>query len=146
MKRIISALLVFATYWSMFVPFASIAGAQTVADARNNRMKDVPQGLTFSLSEGADGAETRVKQQLAPSDPLSGVDAANLLKRLPEIKAVTGDESDFAKRAGTLPAPKTGKQIPVKFPSDEGRGTPKVNPGTSRRDPLLARGRNFSCP
>ncbi|HUR99230.1 MAG TPA: MG2 domain-containing protein, partial [Pyrinomonadaceae bacterium] len=131
MKRIVSGLLVFATYWSMFVPFASMAEAQTVSDARDNRGKDVPQGLTFSLSEGSDGAETRATQQLQPADPLSPDDAANLLKRLPEIKPEVNDQAEFAKRLGTLPAPKTGRQVPVKFPSDEGRGTPKINPGTS---------------
>src|SRR5215211_5254597 len=82
MKRIVSGLLVFAIYWSIFIPFASMIDAQTVANARNNRMKDVPDGLTFSLSEGANGAETRVKQQLAPANPLSDGEAANLLKRL----------------------------------------------------------------
>ncbi|MEO6335174.1 MAG: Ig-like domain-containing protein, partial [Pyrinomonadaceae bacterium] len=131
MKRIVSGLLVFAIYWSMFIPFASLVEAQSVIPPRNNRMKDVPEGLTFSLSNGTDGAETRLKQQLAPADPLSAGDAANLLKRLPEIKPEADDRADFAKRLGTLPAPKTGKQIPVRFPSEEGRGTPKVTPGTS---------------
>lgn len=131
MKRIVSGLWVFAIYWSMFLPFAQLANAQTVTAARDNRMKDIPEGLTFHLSEGATGAETRVKQQLSPADPLSADEAGNLLKRLPEIKPEPDDQSEFKKRIGTLPAPKNGKQIPVKFPSDEGRGTPKVNSGTS---------------
>lgn len=94
-------------------------------------MKDVPEGLTFRLSEGAAGAEARVKQQLANADPLSDDAASDLLKRLPAIKTAPDDSTEFAKRIGTLPAPKTGKQMPVKFPSDEDRGTPKVNPGTT---------------
>jgi alpha-2-macroglobulin len=53
------------------------------------------------------------------------------LKRLPEIKPDPSDQTEFAKRLGTLRAPKTGKQIPVKFPSNEDRGTPKINPGTT---------------
>ena len=131
MNRIVSGLLVFAIYWSMFLPFARLTDAQTVGNARNSRMKDIPGGLTFHLTEGAESAETRVKQQLAPADPLSDKDAANLLKRLPAIKTEPDDQTEFAKRIGTLPAPKAGKRIPVKFPSDDGRGTPKVNPGST---------------
>ncbi|MEP7149681.1 MAG: Ig-like domain-containing protein, partial [Acidobacteriota bacterium] len=131
MKRIVSGLLLFSVYWSMFLPFARSANAQAVANTRNSRMKETPEGLTFRLSEGADGSETRVKQQLGPADPLSGDEAANLLKRLAAIKTDPDDETEFAKRIGTLPAPKTGKQIAVKFPSEDQLGTPKVNPGAS---------------
>ena len=72
-------------------------------------------------SEGVEGAETRDKQQLPATDPLSEGDANSLLKRIPEIKPAADDKTDFAKRIGTLPAPKTGNKIPVKFPSDEMR-------------------------
>src|SRR4030095_14040874 len=131
MKRIVSGLLVFAIYWSMFLPFAKLADAQSVAIGRERRMKDIPEGLTFHLSEGAKGAEKRVKNQLAPADPLTDAEAANLLKRLAGIKTAPDDQTEFAKRIGSLPAPKTGKQVPVKFPSDEQRGTPKVDPGNT---------------
>ena len=93
-------------------------------------MKDVPQGLTFRLSEGAEGAENRVKQPAAPTDPLSEGEAGKVLGRLPAIKTDPDDKAEFAKRIGTLPAPKTGNKIPVKFPADDQRGTPKVVPGT----------------
>ncbi|HEX2640584.1 MAG TPA: Ig-like domain-containing protein, partial [Pyrinomonadaceae bacterium] len=93
-------------------------------------MKDIPEGLQFRLSEGAEGAAARQKQPPSAADPISGTDAAKLLGSLPAIKSDTSDQTDFAKRLGTLPPPKTGKQIPVKFPSDEGRGTPKIDPGS----------------
>src|SRR5688572_15714946 len=131
MKRIISGLCLLAVYWSMFVPFARHANAQNAIDALRKRMNEQPAGLTFRLSEGAEGADARVKQQIGAADPLSNDEAANLLKRLPSIKSEGDDATDFAKRVGTLPAPKTGTQIPVKFPSDEQRGTPKVDPGTA---------------
>lgn len=94
-------------------------------------MKDLPIGLKFRLSEGAEGAEARQKQPPPPTDPLTATDAASLLKRLPEIKPESEDQADFRKRAGSMPAPKTGKQIPVKFPSDDQRGTPKIDLGTA---------------
>lgn len=127
MRKAISWVVLFAVCVSAIVPFGITAEAQVIGKARENKMKDIQPGLKFRLSEGAEGAETREKQTLPPTDPLSESDAAKLLKRLPEIKAQADDQTDFAKRIGTLPAPKTGKQIPVKFPSDEQRGTPKIN-------------------
>ena len=120
-------MLLFAIYISSFAPFALTANGQTIGKAFDTKMKDVPPGLQFHLSEGAEGAETRVKETLPPTDPLSASDAQSLLKRIPEIKPDADDQTDFAKRIGTLPAPKTGKMIPVKFPSDDGRGTPKID-------------------
>ena len=131
MKRIVSGLLVAAVYWSMFLPFAGNANGQVLTAVRDQRMKDLPEGLTFRLSEGAEGAESRVKQPRTPADPLSDADASNILKRLPNIKSDPDDRAEFAKRAGSLPPPKTGTQVPVKFPTDDQRGTPKVDPGTT---------------
>ena len=128
MRKLVSGLLLFAIYMSSFMPFASRANAQNVAKARENRMKDLPAGLKFRLSEGAEGAETRVKQPLANTDPLSEGSAENILKRLPQIKADPDDQTDFAKRVGSLPAPKTGKQIPVKFPASDQINPPNVDP------------------
>jgi uncharacterized protein YfaS (alpha-2-macroglobulin family) len=129
MRKFTSWILLFSIYLSFIAPIHT--PAQIIGKARDNKMSNVPPGLTFRLSEGQEGAETREKQQLPPTDPLSESDASGLMKRLPAIKAEPDDVTDFAKRAGTLPAPKTGKMIPVKFPSDDQRGTPKVNPGTS---------------
>lgn len=123
----ISWVLLFAIYLSAIMPFGMTGHAQVVGKARENKMKDLQAGLKFRLSEGAEGAETREKQTLPPTDPLSEADAARLLKRLPDVKAQADDQTEFAKRIGTLPAPKTGQQLPVKFPSDEQRGTPKIN-------------------
>lgn len=117
-----------AIYWSMFVPFALDAQAQVLGRARDNKMKDVPGGLTFRLSNGSPEAETRTVQDAAKTDPLSDSDAGKVLGRLPAIKTDPSDQTDFAKRAGSLPAPKTGTQVPVKFPANEERGTPKIVP------------------
>ncbi|HEY0461436.1 MAG TPA: alpha-2-macroglobulin family protein [Pyrinomonadaceae bacterium] len=84
---------------------------------------DLPDGLQFRLSEGEEGAEKREKQPLAETNPLSEGDTNSLLKRIPEIKSEQDDQKDFNKRAGTLPAPKTGQMIPVKFPAAE-----QINP------------------
>lgn len=131
MKKTISFLLLVTIYTSMLAPLSRTANAQVIGKAMETKTKDLPNGLQFRLSEGVEGAETRTKPPAANTDPLSENDTSNLLKRLPNIKSQDDDQTDFAKRVGSLPAPKTGNKIPVKFPSDEMRGTPKVNPGTT---------------
>ncbi len=120
-------MLLIAIYLGYIAPASLIANGQVIGKAMEQRMKDTPDGLKFRLSEGVEGAEARVKQPLPSTDPLSDGDANSLLKRIPEIKPAADDQTDFAKRIGTLPAPKTGNKIPVKFPSDEMRGAPKVD-------------------
>ncbi len=129
MKKTISFLLLLTIYTSMLAPLSRTANAQIIGKAMETKTKDLPNGLQFRLSEGVEGAETRTKQPPANTDPLSENESSNLLKRLPNIKSPDDDKVDFAKRVGSLPAPKTGNKIPVKFPSDEMRGTPKVNVG-----------------
>ena len=131
MRKTISFLLVCAVYFGMFAPLVLQTHAQKVSRISNqmNISKDLPGGLQFRLSEGEEGAETREKTLPVSGDPLSESDAGSLLKRLPGIKTEADDQTEFAKRIGTLPAPKTGEKIPVKFPSDEQRGTPKINLG-----------------
>lgn len=128
MRKAISWVVLYTIALGALMPFGVMrAEAQVIGKAMQNKMKDVPGGLKFRLSEGAEGAENREKQVLPPTDPLTPDEAAKLLKRIPEIKTQDGDQTDFAKRAGTLPPPKTGQKVPVKFPSDEQRGTPKVS-------------------
>src|SRR5690606_15866112 len=101
-----------------------------IGKAMETKTLNVPNGLQFRLSEGVEGAESRTKPPAAETDPLSEGETQGLLNRLPQIKTQDSDKTDFAKRVGSLPPPKTGEKIPVKFPSDEMRGTPKVDVGS----------------
>ena len=130
MKKLVSWVLLFTIYLGYIAPVYLTANAQIIGKAMNEKMKDVPDGLKFRLSEGVEGAESRVKQPLASTDPLSESDTNGLLKRIPEIKTTSDDKTEFAKRIGTLPAPKTGNKIPVKFPFDEQRAPLNVSPST----------------
>jgi hypothetical protein len=127
MREFVSGLIAFSVVWSMFIPFAGNTNGQILGKAMDNKLQSVPPGLTFRLSEGVEGAETREKQVLADTDPLSEGDAGKLLGRLPAIKTDPDDQADFAKRIGTLPAPKTGNKIPVKFPADGQRTLPSID-------------------
>lgn len=127
MKKLTAWLLFAAVYLNFVAPMAVVTSAQTIGKAMDIKMKDVPDGLKFRLSEGAEGAESRVKPPLASTDPLTEGDANSILKRIPEIKPEATDQTDFAKRIGTLPAPKTGNKIPVKFPAADQIGLPRID-------------------
>ncbi|MDQ6785373.1 MAG: MG2 domain-containing protein, partial [Acidobacteriota bacterium] len=132
MKQFIAFLLISAIYLGLVSPFVLQTQAQVRrGNAASLNMNDSTNGLKFRLSEGAEGAENRSVTPPANGDALSESETANLLKRLPAVKAEADDQKDFAKREGSLPAPKTGKIIPVKFPASEQRGTPKVNLGNT---------------
>ncbi len=120
-------MLLIAVYLGYIAPASLVANGQVIGKAMEQKMKNTPDGLKFRLSEGVEGAETRVKQQLPATDPLTEGDANSLLKRIPAIKPAADDKTDFAKRIGSLPAPKTGNMIPVKFPSDEMRAAPNAD-------------------
>ncbi len=129
MKQLTTLILIFAVYSGLIAPVGLQLNAQIVRGktTQTNMNQTTQNGLQFRLSEGAEGAETREVQPPVNADPLSEGETSNLLKRIPPIKEQTDDKTDFAKRAGTLPPPKTGKTVNVKFPSDEQRGTPKIN-------------------
>lgn len=112
----------------MFVPLAHDAQAQIIGRTRDNKMNDIPGGLTFRLSNGSAEGEARTVQDPTKADPISDAETGKVLGRLPAIKSDPDDKSDFAKRTDSLPAPKTGTKVPVKFPSDDDRGTPKIVP------------------
>ncbi len=129
MRNLISCLLLFGMYLNVISPFVISANAQKISGrtpVKTNMNVNLPEGLQFRLSEGEEGAETREKQPLAATNPLSDGDTNALLKRIPEIKPEQDDQADFKKREGTLPAPKTGNIIPVKFPASE-----QLNPTTT---------------
>jgi uncharacterized protein YfaS (alpha-2-macroglobulin family) len=126
MRNLISWLLLFGMYLNVISPFVISANAQkTIGKTiqKTNMNVNLPDGLKFRLSEGEEGAEKREKQPLAETKPLSESEKDALLKRIPEIKPEQDDQKDFNKRASTLPAPKTGKMVPVKFPASE-----QINP------------------
>ncbi len=127
MRKIAASWVLISIYVGIVAPFATFTNAQTIGRAKQNRMKDAPPGLTFRLSEGTPQADRREKQGLSPADVISEDDAARLLGRLPAIKSDPNDQAEFAKRIGSLPAPKTGNRIAVKFPADSDRALPSAN-------------------
>ena len=125
-KSLLSMILLYSIFLSLMTPFVSAQKTVQGKPQQNKQTKlnqVLPNGLQSRLSNGEEGAETREVKPQVKTDPLSENETSNLLKRIPPIKEEANDKTDFAKRAGSLPPPKTGKQIPVKFPS-----TDQINP------------------
>src|SRR5258708_4103471 len=67
-------------------------------------------GAGFRLSN-ADAVDDQVAAPAAKSEALSESDTRKVLDRLPKLASLPDDEKDFALRASTLPAPRTGKTV-----------------------------------
>ncbi len=130
LKQFFSIILISAIYANLISPFVLQARAQnrSVKTNESNMNDGAENGLKFRLSEGAAGAENRQTTTPASGDALTENQTSSLLKRLPQIKSDESDKTDFAKREGSLPPPKTGKMINVKFPAgDERKNAPNAN-------------------
>jgi hypothetical protein len=134
MRKFVSGMIVYSIYLSILAPAGPSFFGQTIKKAMDEKLQNKPPGLTFRLSEGTAGAETREVQDPAKTDPISAADSAKLLSRLPRIKSDPNDQTEFAKRIGSLPAPKTGNRLPVKFPADSERALPNTNTSTTKLD------------
>jgi uncharacterized protein YfaS (alpha-2-macroglobulin family) len=78
--------------------------------------EEKPTGLTFRLSQGAEQPEKREAGTTAPAENLSAEQVAAVLKRLPAGTAGPTLQEDFSFRPGSLPPPRTGQIINIKFP------------------------------
>ncbi len=132
-NALISLILVVSIYLGGLSPIGMQmvmeAQAQTVKGKTSKQtMNLTPQnGLKFRLSEGVEGAENRTTTPPTKGDSLSENETANLLKRIPPPKVQDDDQKDFAKREGSLPAPKTGKKIEQKFPANDQTANPNID-------------------
>lgn len=75
--------------------------------------------LSLELSSGQASGEALSTQPAAQTVPLDSASAQTLLKRLPALPDDAGLKKDFAKRAETIPAPRTGETVSVPFPAPE---------------------------
>ncbi|MFH2009222.1 MAG: alpha-2-macroglobulin family protein [bacterium] len=76
-------------------------------------------GLTFRLEEGKSPHGAADRNPVDPGKALSEGDTNALLARLQPLTAKAGDQTDFAFRPRSLPAPRTGKTIKTVFPPPE---------------------------
>lgn len=106
-------LVIYAIFINSLAPFAL---AQEPSSAPE---PETEKGLKFTLSEGAQNTPEIIENQWgssADAENLSAADANEIFRRLPPMRAVESDKIVFNLRPGSLPPPKAGKAIPVKFP------------------------------
>ncbi len=96
----------------------------TTAQTPDSKTVEEEKGLQFRLREGAAKTSEPMVSQTSEAVKISDADAEAILKRLPPIGAETDDQTDFAIRPNSLPAPKTGKTISIKFPAEEQPAAP----------------------
>ncbi|HEY4179017.1 MAG TPA: alpha-2-macroglobulin family protein [Kofleriaceae bacterium] len=90
------------------------------------QQKDIPPGLTLSLSDGKAGPAAIDRATLAPATKISDAEAQTLLARSPAIKDDAADKQDFALRPNSQPAPRTGNVVKAMFPAPPSTLLPPV--------------------
>lgn len=87
----------------------------TSSPAASATVTDEPQGLIFRLSAGAPETEHPTSTPTPATQPLDAITLAALLGRLPALEAPPQDRQDVALREASLPAPRTGRTLPMAF-------------------------------
>ena len=117
-NRLICLFLIYAIFPQFLVRTVS---AQTTPTPPEEPKK----GLQLRLREGVGKASKSETIEVVNAAKLSAAEADAILRRLPPMDVKSADKKDFAMREKSLPPPKTGKVIPVKFPADEQMPVPK---------------------
>lgn len=132
LKNKISLLVLLSLFFGLLPLDRRMAQArgetELIARARDEAAKNGPKGLRFRLSAGVDQPEQASANPVAPTVKLSESETAQVLKRLPALKAEAGDEQEFAMRERSLPPPRTGRVINTSFPAVEEQRAPEATP------------------
>src|SRR5690554_5282506 len=90
--------------------------------------ENAPEGLSFTLREAEAPREEVLGERLVVGEALSAKETAALLSRLPALPDEEAQQTDFAFRERSKPAPRTGDTIQTAFPPEETLAPP---PGAS---------------
>ncbi len=130
MKQITTVILISIMYLGLVAPFGNVIRGQEIRKTLQTNFSDMEKGLKFNLSEAGTEAEKRETPPPVESEKLSDGETQALLSRLPKIGIDDEDKKEFVKPVRSLPAPKTGAKVPVKFPADEANDErPEVKSG-----------------
>ncbi len=119
-NRLICLVLIYAILLGSFVQTVPAQNEDSQED------KEETKGLQFRLREGEGKSADSETAPLSQTVKLSEADADAIFLRLPPIEAETSDKTDFSTRPNSLPPPKTGKVIAVKFPAEEQPNAPNI--------------------
>lgn len=123
-NRLLCLVLIYAIFPGFFT---GIVPAQN----QDSQTVEPKKGLQFRLREGEGKTPKSETVKNAQAEKLNESDAEAIFRRLPPIDEEISDKTDFVMRENSLPPPKTGKIIPVKFPADQQQPAPNVqNPAS----------------
>ena len=86
-------------------------------------------GLTITLSDGNPQPQTVEPLPVEKGEPLSDVEIANILSRLPLLTSLPGEQVEFKLPEEVLPPPRTGATIDEPFPPPPESVAPEVYSG-----------------
>ena len=119
-NRLLCLVLIYAIFPQVFVKTSP--GQQTL---------ETKKGLQFRLREGAENAAKKETAPNAEAAKSSAAETEAILNRLPPMDAETTDKTDFSVRPDSLPPPKTGRTIAVKFAPNAPPDAPQVENSVS---------------
>lgn len=120
-NRLICLVLLYAILLGSFIQPVPAQNEDSQEDK-----KEEAKGLHFRLREGEGKTSNSETVPISQAIKLSEADADAIFRRLPPIEAETSDNTDFSSRPNSLPPPKTGKVIPVKFPAEAQQNAPNI--------------------
>jgi len=125
-KRCLASLvLMLSVHFSTLTPF--VIKGQGTYDEIQSAKEEKPKGLKFKLSEAAGAVQVKKESlPLVEGEKLSESEVNLLLSQIPPIKPEK--PSDFSIRNQTLPAPKSGKTIPINFEPSLDKTPPEEAP------------------
>jgi alpha-2-macroglobulin len=95
-------------------PAAVVPGFRGVSVTQDAEGHD--GGLEFRLAEGAESASPYERVTAAKAQVMDEAETRRVLERLPALQAERTDQTDFALREASLPAPRTGASVKETFP------------------------------
>ncbi|MBX7174925.1 MAG: Ig-like domain-containing protein, partial [Pyrinomonadaceae bacterium] len=130
MKNLISLLIIFSIWNSLFAPISSAQNSNTnsvftSAKSKSDEPEKEKKGLQFRVREGKPEAVPRTSPTPVSASKLGQSETDSILKRLTPLPA--DEKSDFKLRSDSLPPPKNGTIINTKFPADESQNLSKIN-------------------
>jgi uncharacterized protein YfaS (alpha-2-macroglobulin family) len=113
--------------YSILLTFVQTIPAQ---ENRTPETVETKKGLQFRLREGEGKSVQTGTRENPRAEKLTAEETEAIFRRLPPMPVETADKTEFALRESSLPPPKTGKVIPVKFSPGE-RPVPPPSAATS---------------
>lgn len=128
-KDLLCLLLIYTFTLGWLAPFAPAQNqTTTLLLPPQNSEQSEKKGLQIRLRESRMETENRENLPPAVTENLSQAETNAVLRRLPLLAAEPDDATAFKFLPNSLPPPRTGSILPVKFPADDARQQQQTAP------------------